>query len=173
MTEPEDVVTLDRMKGAIGSLLFLMSDIERDFSGDARATTEPGPGRAPRPLDSPPVLGPADKAEAPDRPAQAELHRQVVAFIEEARAVRNLVCHALVGASAALGSREAHLLLGHGTARRVFTWSEMQRLLVRLDRSRWTIRALDEAAADPDAAHSEARLQAFLEAETGLGLPIG
>lgn len=166
MPEAADTITLDQMRGAVGSLLFLWSDIERSLQAviqtELFARDGPPVHQLSRALS---LWSQRVMAASQGRPRQAQLCRRLTRLLSEALAVRNLVCHGLVGyyAQVSHGSQEAHLLVELDTDRRVLTWSELQGMFRWMSRSRWLIEALTGAAMERDAARSEDRLRGWDE----------
>jgi hypothetical protein len=164
MSEGTDAVTLNRMKGAVGSLLFLRSGIE--WSLCLAIPTElfrdaPKPVRGiSRSLD---VWSEQVGQAGAGRPLHKELCQRLVGHLRQALAVRNLVCHGLIGSSAEVPrrSQEAHLLVELGEDRRVIAWDELQTMFRWMSRSGWLIGSLTQAAMEKDAAASERSLRGW------------
>jgi hypothetical protein len=164
MSETGDTVTLVQMKGAIGSLLFLWSDIERSLRAATQtelfASNRKSVHLISQALD---VWSERVLQAGVDRPLQTELCQQLVRHLREALAIRNLVCHGLIGYSAEAPhrSQEAHLLVERDGSTRVLTWGELQAMFEWMSRSRWLIDELTWAAMEKDGAASEDGLRGW------------
>jgi hypothetical protein len=165
MSDQADTITLDQMKAAVGSLLFLWSDIERALR--AAFATEPFAGnRKPVHLISQALQVWSERVmpRGGDRPLQRELCQRLHELLKDALLVRNLICHSLIGYSAQppYQTQEAHLLVAIGEETRALTWNELQAMFRWMARSRWLIDDLTAAAMEKDAAASEAGLRGWV-----------
>lgn len=166
MSEGSDTITLDQMKAAVGTLLFLWSDIERSLHAAIETELFNGKPSSVHQISKALRVWSERVAEAGEgRPLQTALCLQLYSSLKEALVVRNLVCHGLVGYSAEVPhkSQAAHLLVDLGADRRVLTWAELQTLFQWMSQSRWLIRALTEAATERDTAVSESSLREWAE----------
>lgn len=149
------------MKGAIGSLLWLWSQVERELTA---AIGRMNGGDVPksahglsRSIDvwSKCVLGRGE-----DRGLQIQLCQRLVELLTDALAIRNLVCHGLIDISGQFHQAdcEAHLVVKMGDDRRILTWSALQEMFAWMSRTKWLIGDLTAAAMENDAARGNARL---------------
>lgn len=101
MSDHADTVTLDQMKAAVGSLLFLWSDIERALRAAFATELFAGNRKSVHLISQ--ALHVWSKRVMPrgeDRPLQRELCQRLHDLLKDALLVRNLVCHSLIGYSA-------------------------------------------------------------------------
>lgn len=161
MSGSDQVVTFGQMKGTIGSLVWLWSQIERELTAAIKAMNS---GTVPRNAHG------ASKSIAvwsefvlhrtEGRILQIHACHSLVELLAEALAVRNLVCHVLIGISAQVHptGREAHLTVELGEDRRILTWSELQEMFAWMSQTTRLIRELTTAAMENDAAWGNAML---------------
>lgn len=164
MASTSQTVTFDQMKGAVGSLLLLWSEIERELAASirilyAREALKPVHGVS-RPLElwSCEVL-----RRLEGRALATQICRRLGDHLRGALAVRNLVCHGLIGISAQghLADDAAYLTVELSGDRRSLTWSELQDLFAWMSRSKWLIQDLTNAAVVNDPTSSDRRLEAW------------
>ena len=168
MINDDTTVSFEQMKGAIGSLVFLWSQIERELVESVDALQIAGLGS----LKS--AHGIARKIDLWSgqmqlRNAQRELASRLtdvlVAHLGEALSVRNLVCHGLIGITAKMHPKgdEAYLSVELGDVRKRLTWTELQIMFARMSRARWLIRDLTTASFEPDHMRAENSLLGWQE----------
>lgn len=149
MSESAPIVTFDQVKGAIGSLILLWSDIERELVASIRKMHA---GEMPKSAHG--ILGSlktwshrAMRQESDDD-LHAQLCRRLVDLLEDALTIRNLVCHGLIGIHAQIGPTdvEAHLTVELGGDKRILRWDELQEMFAWMSRTKWLIRDLTDVA---------------------------
>ncbi|MGR3794153.1 hypothetical protein [Vannielia sp. SX4] len=95
-----DPVTVDQLKGRVGSILLLWSRIERAVDADIEAlggaTRRPGEGFAQRLAAWERLLDEADAG----RRYETDFRAQVLARIRAVQDIRNRLCHGLLGVTA-------------------------------------------------------------------------
>jgi len=162
--EPAEPVSAQDIKAAVGSMLFLWSDLERALRDALRTelfADRPEPvHQISRVLD---LWSGRVGAAGPDRPLQREVCGRLRDLLGQALRVRNMICHGLVGYSAEDRgrSREAHLVVELGGERRDLGWGELQAMFAWMSRSRWVIEDLTRAALEADATAGEAFLRGW------------
>lgn len=164
MTERGEQISFDQMKGTIGGLLMLWSDIERSLNvaveallPGERARSVRGISRSLDAWSEQVMLG------GPDRRLQTDLCRRLVGMLKEALVVRNFVCHGLNGISAQGGRANvvAHLRVELGDEKRIITWHEFQAMFVWMSRGKWLIEDLTAAALEPELDSSRGKIAAW------------
>lgn len=161
MTRIDQSVSFDQMKGAIGSLVFLWSEIERALG---EANLELYAGEVPKSVrgisKSLTAWSQRVKSEGEDRALQTQLCGRVMDLLAEALAVRNLVCHGLKGISVMVDDAvdEAHLTVQLDGDERILTWSELQEMFSWMSRSNFLIRSLTAAAMEANTEKAKAML---------------
>lgn len=164
MTKTNQIITIDQMKGAIGSLVFLWSSIERTLTDSIRRMND---GEIPnsahgisRSLEqwSRGVI-----TEDGSRLIQTALCSRSVKMLKEALSIRNLVCHGLIGYSAQTHQNEpeAHLIVKLGNDERTLTWSELDEMFRWMSRISRLIENLTYAAMEEDTKQANDRLRAW------------
>ncbi|SMY08417.1 hypothetical protein [Flavimaricola marinus] len=155
-------ITIDQMKGTIGSLVYLWSEIEREIeislerlSGEETQKPVHGISRSLEAWSQ--TVKPKDNL----RPLQAELSDRLVALLRESLVIRNLVCHGLIGISAQFHAcePEAHLKVKLGDDALDLTWQQLQEMFDWMSRAGFLIIGLTNAALEVDAARAEEGLQ--------------
>ncbi|WP_156022755.1 hypothetical protein [Thioclava dalianensis] len=155
MINDNTTVSFEQMKGAIGSLIFLWSQIERELAESLDALQIKGSG------SSKPAHGIARRldlwsGQIQPRNGQRELASRLidvlVSHLREALSARNLVCHGLIGITAKIHPQgnEAHLTVELGDIRKKLTWTELQIMFRWMSRAHWLIRDLTTASLEPD-----------------------
>lgn len=164
MARSDQIVTFDQMKGTIGSLVWLWSEIERELVAAIRRLHA---GDVPksahgihRSLD---LWSKCILHGGQDREPQIQLCQRLIHLLRDALDIRNLVCHGLTGISAQLHptGREAHLTVQLSDDRRILTWSELEEMFAWMSQAKWLIRDLTAAAMDSDAARGNGKLVAW------------
>jgi hypothetical protein len=161
MPETAQTITFAEMKGAIGSLLFLWSDIERALTkAIGKLHVEEVPKSVHGISKSLNHWSLQVLAGAEDRPLQSQLCQRATGMLREALAIRNLVCHGLIGITAQrdLAGDDAHLTVELKNEVRTLTYSELQEMFRWMSRTHWLIGALTDAAIEKDAERANAKL---------------
>lgn len=164
MSRTADTITLEQMKGAVGSLVFLWSDIERALRAAIQTELFAGNRKSVHLISQAlHVWSERVLLAGAGRSLQSELCQRLTILLKEALVVRNLVCHGLIGYSADLPDRSqvAHLRVELGADSRVLTWDELQAMFQWLSQSGWLISDLTRAAMEKDAGASEDNLRAW------------
>lgn len=145
----EAIVTFDQIKGAVGSLIYLWSQVERELADSIRELASDEHTKLPHGI-----------GRSLDRWCQEirlrteasgtvdEICRHLVEILGEALDMRNLVCHGLIGITAHLEPRQEEASLTdelNGTTREL-TWTELQRMFGWMSQATWVIRHLTNAA---------------------------
>lgn len=161
MQDTDKIVTIDQMKGTIGSLVFLWSGIEQSLNDaieNLHAEKKPKSVHGiSRSID---VWSLAVKQTDNISPLRVDLCDRLVRMLKEALVIRNLVCHGLQGISAQhyIDAPEAHLKVQLGEDMRLLTWHQLDEMFSWMSRSGWLIRALTEAAMENDVQRGNNRL---------------
>jgi hypothetical protein len=164
MSYPDQIVTFDQMKGAIGSLVWLWSEIEKELRVAIQRLQSDDP---PKPVQgirrSLDVWSTFILDVEQGRELQIHLCTRLKDALTEALAIRNLVCHGLIDITAKLHptGREAHLTVELSDDRRILTWSELETMFGWMSQAKWVIRDLTDAAIDRDAARGSKTLAAW------------
>lgn len=154
------MITFERMKGTIGTLIFLWSGIEGELTDSVRMLCDGKVAKSAHGISrslemwSERVISKDDS-----RSLQATLCARVVELLKEALVVRNLVCHGLVGICA--DGRSAHLHVKLGTDERLLSWNDLDEMFRWMSRTKWLIGALTKAAMEGDTNRAGARLRGW------------
>ena len=153
MTHEKNVtVTFEQMKGAIGSLLFLWSQIEKELADSLSVLQDDRLPKATRGIARSIDLWSGEiQRRAGQDVLTNQLRNHLVDHLREALNVRNLVCHGLIGITARIGSAdaEAHLTVKLDDVTRTLSWTELQSLFERMSKARSLIRDMTMAASNP------------------------
>ncbi|WP_146735130.1 hypothetical protein [Thioclava sp. F1Mire-8] len=166
MINDHTTVSFEQMKGAIGSLIFLWSQIERELAVSLDALQIKGSG------SSKPAHGIARKLDLwsgqiqpldGQRELASRLTDVLAAHLREALSVRNLVCHGLIGITAKIHpeGNEAYLTVELGDISKSLTWTELQIMFGWMSRAHWLIRDLTTASLEPDHLRAENLLRGW------------
>lgn len=146
-------ITYDQMKGTVGSLLSIWSQIERALNAGLIKLNP----------DEPPMYGFSSKldlwskliiAKSDDRPLQREVCQRLRTHLSDALDVRNLVCHGLVGISAGYREDVACLTVELNEKKRILTWPELQAMFPWMSEAQWCIEFLTAAAMEKNPARA-------------------
>jgi hypothetical protein len=162
-TAPDQAVTFEQMKGAVGTLLYLWSGIERELAVAIRK--QPGnerPCGISRSLD---VWSQQVALSGEHRPLQTQLCDRALNRLRDALVVRNLVCHGLIGIAAQgyHGSDDAYITVELGADRRILTWQELQAMFKWLSHMKFLISVLTSAAMQENAVRGNEMLLGWEE----------
>jgi hypothetical protein len=151
MSGSKMTVSLEQMKGAIGSLLFFWSRIELELNESLKELNNVGLQKPAHGISRKLDLW-SDEVKRHSRPntLQAELSNRVHMYLKAALKDRNLVSHGIRGITAQVREedQEAHLALQLGEVTRTLTWTELQSQFEILELGRSAIRDLTTAALD-------------------------
>lgn len=153
MPETPDAVTYEQIKGAIGSLIWLWSQIERDIGSSITRMTRTTGKNIPHQLSSKIALwgeeirSRTDVTSCTGRRA-TDLSHRLEQELRKALRVRNFVCHGLLDIVPAnrQPGRDACLEAELNGERLVKTWSELQAMFAWMSRTSWLIRDLTAVA---------------------------
>lgn len=166
MVDDNTTVSFEQMKGAVGSLIFLWSQIERELAESLDALQIEGSSKSAhgiaRRLD---LWSNQIKSRSGQRELASRLTDVLAAHLRDSLSVRNLICHGLTGISAKIHSegKDARLTVELGDIRRSLTWTELQIMFGWMSRVRWLIRDLTTASLEPDNRHAENLLREWEE----------
>jgi hypothetical protein len=153
MVNDDNTVSFEQMKGAIGSLIFLWSQIERELSDSLDALQTDHSSKLPHGIGRRLELWFSQTQNHSERRERAAKLAQVLsAHLSKSLSVRNQVCHGLVGITAKIRpeDNDAHLTVELGGSSNNLTWTELQEMLGWMSRARWLIRDLTTASLEPD-----------------------
>ena len=152
-------VTYDQAKGAVGSLLFLWSKIERTVRQELAAMHGGTLPKSAHGLASVLNAWEARLVEASEaRPLQASLAFEIRARLQRPLEIRNGVCHGLLAISAEFDGRPAGIEWDLNGSRESITWEELQEIFAWLSKAPRAIGMLSRAAAEPDDTKAAKRL---------------
>ncbi len=161
-SDNQSPVTLDQMKGAVGSLLFLWSQIERELGASIDKLVDGRTTKRPHGIAQNLDLWRTEIQNRTSRSGLAdELCIRLTDHLREALAVRNLVCHGLIGYSARLTPlhEEACLTVELNGLERSLSWAELQEMFDWMSRASCLIGELTIAVLETDQSRSSALLQ--------------
>ena len=168
-------ITYDRMKGAIGSLLFLWADIEQTVRTELSNLYD---GKIPKSAHGVAAALNAWNAamckDADTRPFQALLALSVRADLQRPLEIRNGICHGLSGVSCSNTSRPATITWRVGEAQTSITWDELHSVFQRLSVAPRAISIVSNAAVERDDAKAASLLpdREWWKTEFAFDLPI-
>lgn len=142
MAASEQPVSFEQIKGAIGSLVLLWSQIERELAAAIRRlSAETYPIKVHGISISIDAWSKRVIDTGRDRPLQTRLCQKLAEWLKKALHIRNAVCHGLVGISGQIhrAHTEAHLVTELCGCTRILTWSELQELFSWMSRAPWMI----------------------------------
>ena len=152
-------VTYDQAKGAVGSLLFLWSKIERTVRQELAAMHGGTLPKSAHGLASILNAWEARLVEARmTRPLQAALASEIRARLQRPLEIRNGVCHGLLGISAKFDGRPAGIEWDLNGKRESITWEELQEIFAWLSKAPRAILIRSGVAAEPDDTKAMKRL---------------
>lgn len=151
--ESTETVTFEQIKGTIGTMVWLWSDIERELR---RSLHNLNKGKASKKAHgisrslniwSEHILSSAHASNE-----LKKLTYRITEYLEEALVVRNLMCHGLLAAYAKFHSceRDAYLHVELGDNHRDLTWTELQNMISWMSRVNYVVRDITYAATEPD-----------------------
>lgn len=162
----DTTVTMEQMRGAVGSLLLLWSQIERELADSLDALHHDGRDKPTHGIARTLNLWSHEMQKRKgQRVLAAQLQDLVEAHLREALSVRNLVCHGLIGITARIrnADEEAHLTVELGDVTRNLSWTELQTMFEWMSRARFLIRDLTAAVLATDPLHGDKLLQGWEE----------
>lgn len=163
-------VTLDQMKGAVGSLLFLWSQIERALGASIDALMDGGTTKRPHGIAQNLDHWRTEIQNRTGRSGLAdELCIRLTDDLCEALAARNLVCHGLIGYTARLTplDEEACLTVELNGIARKLSWTELQKMLKWMSQASRLIGDLTISVLESDPSKSNALLQGWKDFPRG------
>lgn len=139
------------VKASIGSTLILSSKLERELRMAIAALGPPDAGTMPRGIG--PLLEAWRGLQRPhfDAEAHANLVDRFLVLVNDARNLRNALCHGLVGIEAGSHGTLGCVTVDHAGERRTYTSVEIEAVCRRLDRSSLLIRDFTRAVLATDA----------------------
>ena len=158
MVNDDTTVSFEQMKGAIGSLIFLWSQIERELSVSLDALQTDCSSKYPHGIGRRLELWSGQIQTRDERRERASILTEVLsAHLRECLSVRNLICHGLIGITAKIHpeDNDAHLTVELGDRSKSLTWAELQFMFRWMSRARWLIRDLTAASLEPDHQNAE------------------
>jgi hypothetical protein len=158
MINDDTTVSFEQMKGAIGSLIFLWSQIERELSDSLDALQTDSSSKRPHGIGRRLELWSGQiQTHDEQRERASKLTDVLAAHLRESLSVRNLICHGLVGITAKIHpeDNDAHLTVELGHSSKILTWTELQAMFGWMSRARWLIRDLTAASLEPDHQNAE------------------
>ncbi|MCK0137838.1 hypothetical protein [Aliiroseovarius sp. F47248L] len=157
MVNNDNTVSFEQMKGAIGSLIFLWSQIERELSDSLDVLQTDHSSKHPHGIGRRLELWSYQLQNRNIRRERAAKLAEVLsAHLSKSLCVRNQICHGLVGITAKIRPEDtdAHLTVELGGRSNSLTWTELQEMFGWMSRAGWLIRDLTTASLEPD--HQEA-----------------
>lgn len=151
-------VSFEQMKGTVGSLLFLWSQIERELTESIHDLTVECKQKHPHGIARSLDFWFNEIHQKADRLTLAtDLCDDLAPLLKEALDVRNSVCHGLIGIAADLSSshEEACITVEMGEHTRELKWAELQTMFEWMSQARWLIRDLTTAVLDTHQLRSE------------------
>jgi len=164
MADSNQTVTFDQMKGAIGSLIFLWSGIEREITSaigrlQCAENTKAVHGIS-KSID---LWSACVTSKGSDEDLRIELCQRLVRLLREALIVRNLFCHGLVGIRVGYPAEErgAYLTVELGDEKRFLHWDELQEMFSWMSKARFLVNDLTCATLQGDEASATRTLQGW------------
>ncbi|WP_428687954.1 hypothetical protein [Roseibium sp.] len=166
MAKSDATITFEQMKGAVGSLLLLWSEIEREL---AESLIRLNGGRSAKPahgIEKSIEFWILELQRNSCRQDQViELRSGFGSHLSDALKVRNSVCHGLVGITAGCpsGGEEAHLTVELSGETRILGWSELQSMFRWMSKASSLIHNLTTATLEKDLGRLDMHLEKWTD----------